>query len=163
MDPRPDFLTTPNTLSLRSRMSYLLRGYPNQFHLMIEVDPPTQRERPLAHINPIGYLELHDILSRWGFKVDVVRTSRYLKRCSPFYALLRVLLNSKGKLEARSIRKLPRSDRRYFPIQYCMGTTTGGLVGSRRFVKAFPFSLGSLRVELLSNLVYGQPSSGDSV
>ncbi len=127
-------------------MSYLLRGYPNQFQYTIEIDPPTQRERPLAHINMIGYLDLHYILSRWGFKGDVVRTSRYLKRCSPFYALLRVLLNSKGKLEARSIRKLPKSDRRCFPIQYCMGNTTGGLVGSRRSVKAFLFNLRSLRV-----------------
>ena len=96
------FLTTPNTLSIRSRMSYLIRGYPNQFHYMIEIDPKTQRERPIAHINPIGYLELRYILSRWGFDVDVIRTSRYLKRRSPFYAFLRVLLNSKGKREART-------------------------------------------------------------
>ena len=61
-------------------MSYLLRGYLNQFHLMSEVDLQTQRECPIAHINPIGYLELRYILSRWGFKVDVIRTSRYLKR-----------------------------------------------------------------------------------
>ena len=73
---------------------------------MIKVDPQTQPERPLAHINPIGYLDLRYILSRWGFKVDVVRKSRYLKRRSPFYALLRVLLNSKGKREARTDPKI---------------------------------------------------------
>lgn len=49
------YITTPNVLSIRSRLSYLLRGYPNQFHYMIEIDPKTDEEIPIAHINPIGF------------------------------------------------------------------------------------------------------------
>ena len=37
---------------------------------MIDVDETTGEERPIAHINPVGFLELRYVLSRWGFRVD---------------------------------------------------------------------------------------------
>jgi SAM-dependent methyltransferase len=94
------YVTTPNVLSIRSRLSYLLRGYPEQFHYMIEVDPATGKEQPIAHINPIGFLELRYTLNRWGFRVDVVQTNRYRKRGSLLYRMLRALLCSKGRRAA---------------------------------------------------------------
>lgn len=94
------YLSTPNVLSIRSRLSYLFRGYPNQFHYMIEIDPETGVERPIAHINPIGFLELRYTLSRWGFRVDQVETNRYLKRWSPLYQMVRLLLWSRGNKAA---------------------------------------------------------------
>lgn len=94
------YVSTPNVLSIRSRFSYLLRGYPNQFHYMIEIDPVTGLERPIAHINPIGFLELRYTLACWGFQVAQIRTNRYVKRWSPLYQLVRVLLQSKGRRAA---------------------------------------------------------------
>ena len=44
------YITTPNILSIRSRISYLLRGYPKQFHYMVEIDPLTGSEQAIAHI-----------------------------------------------------------------------------------------------------------------
>lgn len=96
------YISTPNVLSIRSRLSYLLRVYPEQFHYMVEVDSETGAEQPIAHINPIGFLELRYTLSRWGFRVEPARTNRYLKKASPFYQLLRLLLLTRGKKAAAS-------------------------------------------------------------
>lgn len=94
------YISTPNVLSMRSRLSYLLRGYPDQFHYMVEIDPDTGAEQPIAHINPIGFLELRYTLSRWGFRVDRVETNRQIKKRSFFYQVLRLLLQTKGKRAA---------------------------------------------------------------
>ncbi len=102
------YVSTPNVLSIRSRLSYLWRGYPDQFHYMIEVDPRTGEERPIAHINPVGFLELRYVLSRWGFHVERVETNRRLKAGSPFYALLRRLMATKGGRAARSHERIAR-------------------------------------------------------
>lgn len=94
------YISTPNVLSLRSRLSYLLRGYPDQFHYMVEINPDTGTEQPIAHINPIGFLELRYVLSRWGFRVDVVQANRLLKKGSLFYQAFRLLLRTRGKRAA---------------------------------------------------------------
>ncbi len=94
------YITTPNVLSIRSRLSYLLRGYPEQFHYMVEPDPVTGSDRPIAHINPIGFLELRYVLGRWGFHVDLVQTNRCRKKGSLFYQALRLILLNKGKRSA---------------------------------------------------------------
>ena len=60
-------ITTPNILTIKSRLSYLLHGYPNYFHYMIEHEPDRQTESPIDHINPVSFLELRHILSRNGF------------------------------------------------------------------------------------------------
>lgn len=100
------YITTPNILSIRSRLSYLLRGYPDQFHYMVEVDPASGGERPIAHINPIGFLELRYTLSRWGFRVERVATNRELRRRSWLYRAIRLLLLTKGKRSAASHSKV---------------------------------------------------------
>jgi SAM-dependent methyltransferase len=123
------YITTPNVLSIRSRLSYLLRGYPEQFHYMIEVDPANGREHPIAHINPIGFLELRYTLSRWGFHVDLVETNRYRKQHSFLYRLLRALLQSKGKRSAAAhpriaeVRKALLSDAVLFGEGLIVGAT----------------------------------------
>jgi len=67
---------------------------------MIEIDPETGAEKPVDHINPIGFLELRYILSRWGFRIDRVLTPRHKKRWSPFYHVLRLLMLTKGRRSA---------------------------------------------------------------
>lgn len=100
------YLTTPNVLSIRSRLGYLLRGYPNQFHYMIELDPKTNEEIPIAHINPIGFLELRYVLVRWGFRITAVETNEYIRRNGMLYRLLRLLMRSRGKGAAASHQKV---------------------------------------------------------
>src|SRR5439155_19872567 len=49
------FLTTPNILTIKSRLSYLINGYPNYFHNIIYQDK-CGTELGFALFNPIDYL-----------------------------------------------------------------------------------------------------------
>ncbi len=91
------FLTTPNILSIKSRISVLLYGYPNYFTAMVNHDPETNRESPVDHINPVSFFELRHILARSGFSIERVETNRCLKTRSLFYRLLRRLLHTRGR------------------------------------------------------------------
>lgn len=95
------FLTTPNVLTIKSRLSYLMNGYPNYFHYMIDQD---QRgiERAIDHINPIGFLELRHILARNGFVVDHVEANRYPKQASLLFHVLRLFLKTRGRSKVRA-------------------------------------------------------------
>lgn len=73
-------ITTPNVLSIKSRMSNLLNGYPNYFYFGVVHDPYFDEELPIDHINPVGFLELRHILARSGFQVEVIDTNRYVHR-----------------------------------------------------------------------------------
>jgi SAM-dependent methyltransferase len=94
-------LTTPNILSIRSRLSYLLRGYPNYFTYMVQRDSRSKAERPIDHINPIGFLELRHILARCGFTVEQVAANRLQKRNSVVSSLLKRLISSRGVSQVR--------------------------------------------------------------
>lgn len=95
-------LTTPNILTIKSRLSYLLYGYPNYFHYMIEQHRDHRDESPIDHINPVGFLELRHVLSRNGLQIETIETNRYVKRHSLFYQLLRLLLHSRGQSHVRN-------------------------------------------------------------
>ncbi len=91
------YISTPNTLSIKSRLSTLFRGYPVYFDFMRDVDPETGVERPIDHINPIGFLELRYVLTQYGFEVSQPQTNRLQKRHSIFYQLLRFCLLHRGR------------------------------------------------------------------
>lgn len=92
-------LTTPNILSIRSRLSYLLRGYPIYFTYMVQQDSRSKEERPIDHINPIGFLELRHILARCGFIVQQVAANRLQKRVVS--SLLKRLISPRGLSQVR--------------------------------------------------------------
>lgn len=94
-------VTTPNVLSIRSRLSYLLYGYPNYFHYMVDRDPGTDAERPVDHINPVGFLELRHVLARNGFRVEHVSTNRFVKPRSLTSRLIRFLVRMRGRTHGR--------------------------------------------------------------
>lgn len=97
-------LTTPNILSVRSRLSYLLYGYPNYFHYMVEHDHLTHEEIALDHINPVTFLELRHILSRCGFQIETIEANQLLKQRSFFFNLLKRLMLSRGRSQVRHDR-----------------------------------------------------------
>jgi SAM-dependent methyltransferase len=95
------FLTTPNILSIKSRISILLNGYPNYFQAMVNHDPETNKELSVDHINPVSFFELRYILARSGFSIERVETNRCLKKRSLFYQLLSLLLHTRGRSQVR--------------------------------------------------------------
>jgi SAM-dependent methyltransferase len=94
-------LSTPNILSLRSRLSYLLYGYPNYFHLMIDVDPLTGREKKIDHINPVPFPELRYILNQNSFEIEQIRANRSHGKGSPLFYLLKKIISMRGKRSAQ--------------------------------------------------------------
>jgi SAM-dependent methyltransferase len=94
-------LSTPNVLSIRSRLSYLFYGYPNYFHLMVDIDPGTGAERKIDHINPITFLKLRYIAAQCGFKVEQVAANRLQGKSSPFFYLLKKIFSTRGKRSAQ--------------------------------------------------------------
>jgi len=95
------FLTTPNVLTIKSRLSYLMNGYPNYFHYMIEQDE-RGRERAIDHINPIGFLELRHVLARNGFVLDLIAANRYPKQASMLFQALTFFLKTRGRSTVRA-------------------------------------------------------------
>ncbi len=113
------FLSTPNVLSLKSRLSYLLYGYPNYFHYMIEIDPNTGKDLAVDHINPVGFLELRHILCRSGFRIEFIETNHYQKRLSLLYNFLKLIMITRGRSAQEDtakagVRKILLSDRILF-------------------------------------------------
>lgn len=94
-------MTTPNVLSIRSRLSNLLYGYPNYFHYMIERGQGIQGELPVDHINPVGFLELRHVLSRTGFCIEQICANRLVKHRSLIYRFVKRLLQTRGKTHGR--------------------------------------------------------------
>ena len=123
------YVSTPNVLSIRSRLSYLLRGYPEQFHYMIDIDPATGAERTEAHINPVGFLELRYTLSHWGFRVDLVQTNRLVKKKALLSHILRLFMMTKGRRSAAAhpsvagVRRALLSDAVLFGEALIIGAT----------------------------------------
>lgn len=99
------FLSTPNVLSLKSRLSYLLYGYPNYFHYMIEIDPKTGNELAVDHINPVGFLELRHILCRSGFRIEFIETNHHQKNRSLLYKLLKLVIATRGHSAGKEVTK----------------------------------------------------------
>lgn len=96
------FITTPNVLGIKSRLSYLLYGYPNYFHYMIERRFDGREESSIDHINPVGFLELRYIFSMCGFQIEAIETNRYVKQHSVLSRLLKLLLHSRGRSHVRN-------------------------------------------------------------
>lgn len=92
-------ISTPNPTSVKSRLRFLLYGYPSYFDLMVG-EGATQDEGRVAHLNPISFTELRHALARAGFSVERVTTNRYEKRRSPMYRLLAALIRTRGRSHA---------------------------------------------------------------
>ncbi len=94
-------VTTPNVLSIKSRVSYLLNGYPNYFYFGVTRRPDRDEELPIDHINPVGFLELRHILVRNGFRIEAVETNRSVYRNRLLGQALKFLIRSRWRRRAR--------------------------------------------------------------
>ncbi len=94
-------VTTPNVLSIKSRMSYLLNGYPNYFFFGVVPGPGSDEELPIDHINPVGYLELRHILARSGFVVEAIDTNRYVHRNRFLTKILKFFIRRRWRRRTR--------------------------------------------------------------
>jgi len=95
-------VTTPNVLSIKSRMSYLLNGYPNYFYFGVTHSPDFDEELPIDHINPVGFLELRHILARNGFHIEAIDTNRYVHRNRLLTKILKFFIRNRWRRRTRN-------------------------------------------------------------
>lgn len=83
------YLTTPNILSLESRMNFFLSG----FHNLASKPIPLDTENIFfEHINPIGLNQLYFYCEKVGLKIDELRTHRFKKGSVLWYYLFYPLI-----------------------------------------------------------------------
>lgn len=80
-------LTTPNILSLWSRIRFASSGW---FAFFYQDDP--------THINPVPFWELERILTANGFAIEAVTTNRHQRLAVALRPLLRLLLKPRDKV-----------------------------------------------------------------
>lgn len=81
-------LTTPNILSLKSRMHCLRLGYPIHFDLMVRREQAVGGGWTVKHLNPISYLELRYILEEHRFRITNLEVNKLERKHPFFYRLL---------------------------------------------------------------------------
>lgn len=89
-------ITTPNISSLKSRWKFVSRGAFAMFRDYTD-DPSENYLSITGHINPIAFPELKYMLQRYGFKLQEVRTNRYVGEENIFFRLLDWLARSRTK------------------------------------------------------------------
>jgi 2-polyprenyl-3-methyl-5-hydroxy-6-metoxy-1,4-benzoquinol methylase len=95
-------VTTPNVLSIKSRMSYLLNGYPNYFFFGVMHSSGFDEELPIYHINPIGFLELRHILARSRFQIEAIDTNRFVHRNRLLTKILKFFIRRRWRRRTRN-------------------------------------------------------------
>lgn len=103
-------LTTPNTLSLRSRWRHFMNGCDDYFRR-----PYNEHWLNMGHVNPINPIQLNYIARKNGFTIASVRTNRYtagsilLAPFVPFmyaYSSIHYLLRERGQAQRQRNRAL---------------------------------------------------------
>jgi len=94
-------ITTPNVLSIKSRVSYLFNGYPDYFYFGVVRGLDCDKELPIDHINPVGFLELRHILARNGFRIEAVETNRYVYRNRLLSKIVKFFAKSRWRRRTR--------------------------------------------------------------
>lgn len=101
-------LSTPNILSLKSRMHCLRLGYPIHFDLMVQREQKVGAEWTVKHLNPISFLELRYLLDEHRFRIIDMEVNKLERKHSLFYRLLEQFVVKKrledDSLNERSVR-----------------------------------------------------------
>jgi glycosyltransferase involved in cell wall biosynthesis len=97
-------VSTPNLVSVKSRLRFLLYGFPSYFDLMVG-EEEGESEGRVAHLNPISFMELRHALTRAGLTVERITTNRSLKQGSLPYRILTALIKTRGRSHATGPRQ----------------------------------------------------------
>ncbi len=95
-------ISTPNTLSVKSRYFFLRFGYPVHFDLMMKKEQEIGGRLTIQHLNPISFIELRYILDENGFAVGRIEANKFERRHPLRNALISRLLVPKRSLKQDS-------------------------------------------------------------
>lgn len=85
-------LSTPNVLSLKSRMHALKLGYPIHFDLMVRREQALAGGWTVKHLNPISFLELRYLLEEHRLRIIELDVNKLERKQPLFYGLVERLL-----------------------------------------------------------------------
>ena len=93
-------ITTPNVMTIKSRMRLLFYSYLDFFRYFGPV-PPDEKHRieeyDHQHLNPIYYGEMKFILEKYGFTIKGLQTNRRVKKWKTIFPLMKWLIIYKTK------------------------------------------------------------------
>ncbi len=93
-------MTTPNVMTIKSRLRFLLYSYLDFFKYFGPLPPEaryTIKEHEHQHVNPLFYSEMKFILGKYGFKIERVETNRMVKKWKMIFPLMKWFIKYKTK------------------------------------------------------------------
>lgn len=93
-------ITTPNVMTIKSRLKFLFYGYLDFFDyydLLLSEERNKTEVYYQQHINPIFYAEMKFILEKYGFKTCRIETNKKVKKWRIFYPFIKWLVRNKTK------------------------------------------------------------------
>ena len=85
-------ITTPNVMTIKSRLRFLFYGYLDYFKYIGPL-PSEERHRTEEyenqHLNPLFYPEIKFILQKYGFVIERIETNRRVIRWKLFFPLIK--------------------------------------------------------------------------
>ncbi len=97
-------ITTPNVMTIRSRLKFLFYSYFESFRYIGPL--PSEQQQKLKdlglgfdfqHINPISYPEMKFILEKYGFKIERIEANRMVRKWKMIYPFLKWVIKHKTK------------------------------------------------------------------
>jgi SAM-dependent methyltransferase len=93
-------VTTPNVMTIKSRLRFLFYSYLDFFKYFGPLPPEakyTIQEHDHQHLNPIFWGEMKFILEKYGFKAERVETNRMVRKWKLIFPLIKWFVKYKTK------------------------------------------------------------------
>jgi len=91
-------LTTPNVMTIKSRLRFLFYSYLDYFKFFGPLPPEARyriEEHEHQHVNPLFYPEIKFILEKYGFKIERVETNRMVRKWKMVFPLIKYFIKFK--------------------------------------------------------------------
>lgn len=98
-------ITTPNVMTIKSRLRFLFCSYLDYFRYFGPVRGESRHvieEYDHQHINPVFYGEMRHILSKYGFSVEKIEANKTVRKWKLIHPLIKLIIKHKTK------KRLPR-------------------------------------------------------
>lgn len=93
-------VTTPNVMTIKSRLRFLFCSYLDYFRYFGPIKGESRfvlEEYDHQHINPVFYGEMKHILTKYGFSVERVETNKRVKKWKMMHPLIKSIIRYKTR------------------------------------------------------------------
>lgn len=93
-------ITTPNVMTIKSRLRFLVYSYLDFFKVFGPLPPEARyavKEHEHLHINPIFCAEMKFILKKYGFEIETIETNKMVRKWNMFFPLIKWFVKYKTK------------------------------------------------------------------